>query len=233
LSPCPADFLTIRLILNWSERLIVRVFVVLLILLGPGLLAVNWYTKSQNLIRGEILEGCSCKVPCPCNVGGIADPNPVCESVAFFHFTRGKLDGTSLTGLRFVTAARAGTSAIVFVDDSLPAKQKEVSRKLATFILASEKTPVSKFIETPVHLDTSQKILVGEAVSARLIGESLFDSTGHRVIVRHPRIFGSFPFSYAEKGVTKELTVKSGLFSFEYSSTNLNHGYFEISQEKM
>ena len=211
-------------------------FVALLIAVGLFLcVAVRYSFVPKHIISGYILEGCSCKIPCPCNVGKIADPVPICETLAFFRIAKGQLDGIDLQGLQFAVASRAGTSSIIYVDGNLSPAQRSTCRKLAAFILSSEGTPVFQTTISNIQLNLSDRNLSAHIGSlASLSGEILSDSTtGRPVTVRHPKIFGSFPFVYAWKGRTTELTVISEPFSFHYSGTNLNRGYFEVSADKL
>jgi hypothetical protein len=165
----------------------------------------------------------------------MADPVPICETLAFFQIEEGRLGGTDLRGVRFSIAERAGISSIVYLDGSQSPAQELASRKLAAFILASERTPVSQTAVTDIQVDLSEHHLSAHAGdSAKLTGELLFDShSGKPDIVRHPKIYGSFPFAYAEKGRTNELSFRSNIFSFSYSGTNLNRGYFEVASDKL
>jgi hypothetical protein len=165
----------------------------------------------------------------------VADPVAICETLAFFKIEDGRLSGTDLRGVRFAIAGRAGISSIVLLDNSVPAAQQLASRKLAAFILASEGTPVFRTVATDIQVDLSERHLSAHSGDwAKLAGELLLDShSGKPDVVRHPKIYGSFPFVYAEKGRTNELHFGSDIFSFDYSGTNLNRGYFEVASDEL
>lgn len=49
-------------------------------------------------LKGRMAEVCSCKTLCPCSVGEVADGNS-CGFSWVFHFDRGDINGTDVTGL--------------------------------------------------------------------------------------------------------------------------------------
>ena len=48
-------------------------------------------------LEGTLLEVCTCNVLCPCWIGEDPD-NPTCDSVFAYHFDKGTVNGTDVTG---------------------------------------------------------------------------------------------------------------------------------------
>ena len=211
-----------------------RIAIPLALIFVGSVLALVSGRRASKTVRGRLLEGCSCSVPCVCNVGGVQ--NSVCESLAFFEIERGSVDKIDLKGLRFGIADRGGFEAIIYVDSALQPSQKSAIRKLAQWIVSQEGTPISEVVEAPIQLEIGNKIMSGSVVGTptHISGVLLLRPDGHpSSVISHPRIFGAFPVLYAEKGVSKELVVQNKEFSFTHSNTNLNNGVFEFAASKV
>ncbi len=192
--------------------------------------------KELALITGRVLEACSCSVPCPCNFGGRPSPRDFCESLAVFQIQSGELNAAPLQGLRFAIAGRAGKSAVLYLDSKLSLQQQRAARKIATWILSLEETPLIPVLTAPVNVNFGESLLSasisGTEVNMKV--RLLKGNDGHSPItVSHPWIFGSFPIKSSRKGVTEELDVRAPSLSFTYAATNANDAVFEFDASEV
>jgi hypothetical protein len=88
-------------------------------------------------LEGTMLEVCTCNAICPCWIGQDPDGD-TCEGVIAWHFDKGEVNGTDVSGLTFAVAvfipgnALAGNwRAAAFVDDKATPEQEEAL--LATY----------------------------------------------------------------------------------------------------
>lgn len=186
---------------------------------------------TQPMISGRLLEGCSCIVPCPCNFGAASRPHSFCDSLAFFEFHQGNIEGVALKGLRFAIASRGGSRATLYIDLELSEPQRNALRKIGTWILSLEGTPLSDVRTASVKVDFEDARLAGsiEETDAELTAFPLKGNDGRSsIVVSHPWIFGSFPVSSSRKCVVEKLHVRSGGLAFDYSATNANDAVFEF-----
>lgn len=206
-----------------------RIAIALALVLIGAVLALVSGPLARNTVRGRLLEGCSCGVPCICNVGGV--PDSICESLAFFEIKDGNVDKIDLKGLHFAIADKGSFASVIYVDSALLPSQKLAIRKVARWIVSLEGTPVTEVVEAPIHLKMDDRVMSGSVVGTpnHLSGVLLHPS----LVVSHPRIFGHFPVIYAEKGVSEELKVQTAEFSFSHKDKNLNKGVFEFTSSKI
>ena len=199
-----------------------------MVLVGVVLALVSG-SSASNTVRGRLLEGCSCSVPCVCNVGGV--PDSICESLAFFEIEHGSVDGIDLENLHFAIADRGNFGAAIYVDSAVLPNQKMAIRKVAQWIVSLEGTPLAEVVDAPIQLKIDDRVMSGSVGGTpnHLSGVLL----SPRSFVSHPRIFGEFPVIYAEKGVSEELIAKTTEFSFSHKNTNLNKGVFEFTASKI
>ncbi len=187
-------------------------------------------------ITGRVLEGCSCMVPCPCNFGQHPSPHAFCDSLAFFELQRGEFDGVPLGGLRFVIAERNGGAGVLFLDAGQSASQRAALRRIATWILTLEETPLVAVLSGPIKIEFGQTHLTG-SVEGTKFGLSVRPLVGNdgrsAVTVANPWIFGSFPIKSSRKGVAERLRVLAPGLSFTYSNTNANDAYFQFRPDQV
>jgi hypothetical protein len=145
-------------------------------------------------LEGTLLEVCSCNAICPCWVGQDPDGG-TCEGVMAWHFDKGVVDGTDVSGLTFAVAvfipgnALAGNwRAVAFIDDKATPEQQEAL--LATYtgkkggpvadlaqligeVVGVERAPIA------FELDRGKGTLkIGTAVDAEM--EAFVGATGER-----------------------------------------------------
>ena len=208
-----------------------HVLIVSLLMLCAGICLWVEEQGRDAKIKGRVLEGCSCSVPCPCNFGGAPSPNHFCESVAFFELQTGKIDGVSLKGLRFAIAERGAAAGIIYLDSSVSKKQADVIQRVANWVLSLEGTPVTDVLRGTIRVDFGMNSMRGSVVGTGtyINARPLTGSDGTpSIMVSHPWIFGSFPVSYAQKGMTEQLAVHAAQLKFDYTQTNANDGAFEF-----
>jgi hypothetical protein len=217
------------------KRWMILVLVLFLMLCsGIGLYIME--QSSDSKVKGRLLEACSCSVPCTCNFGGAPTPHHFCESLAFFELQSGKIDKVSLRGLRFALAGRGGSTGVVYLDSSLSKEQAEALKKIAGWILSLEQTPVTDVLRAPIAIEFNTEFMRGAVLGTAnsLTALPLAGSDGSpSIVVSHPWIFGSFPVTYAQKGVTRKLTVRVGSLNYDYDNTNANNGVFEFDARQV
>lgn len=213
----------------WRERKfsseVLTAFFVLVVIASASRAAEN-----RVPVKGRVLEACSCMVPCPCNFGRAPAPKDICDSLAVFEFEGGEVDGIALKGLRFALASRGGTRAILYRDVGLSETEHKVLRKVATWILSLEGTPLVADLEAPIRLQFHGSQLSGfVGDDSRLTVVLLRGNDGESpMVVSHPWMFGRFPIIRAHKGVAQELRVRGPGLLFDYTNSNANDAIFEF-----
>ena len=195
-------------------------------------------------LEGSMLEVCSCAAICPCWVGKDPDGG-TCEGVIAWHFEKGEVDGTSVSGLTFAVAvfipgnALAGNwRAVAFVDEKATPEQEEAL--LATYtgrkggpvadlaqligeVVGVERAPIAFEVERG-----KGTLRIGSAVDAEM--EAFEGATGERttlhdaafsVIRNAPAYVGQAPkFRASHAGLGLDLNLQGhssvqGQFLFE------------------
>jgi hypothetical protein len=143
-------------------------------------------------LEGTLLEVCTCNAICPCWVGQDPDGG-TCEGVMAWHFDKGVVDGTDVSGLTFAVAvfipgnALAGNwRAVAFVDDKATPEQQEAI--LATYT-GQKGGPVADLAQligevvgverAPIAFELEKgkgTLKIGTAVDARM--EAFIGATG-------------------------------------------------------
>ncbi len=193
-------------------------------------------TNTLHKITGRILEACSCSVPCPCNFGQTPQPHAFCDSLAFFEFGEGELDHVPLRGLRFAIAERTRTRAVLYLDSSPSERLIPVARRIASWILSLDGTPLVAVLSASVNVEFGQSKLSGWVVGTEtsLTCVPLVGNDGKSaIILLHPWILGSFPVKSARKCKAERLHVGAPGLSFDYEGTNANDAAFEFSPEQV
>lgn len=76
---------------------------------------------------GTFIDGCSCSVPCMCDLGGTPHG---CQGVGVMAFTSGTFKGVDLAGAKVAYATQPGSWVRFYVDSKSP-KQEEAATALA------------------------------------------------------------------------------------------------------
>lgn len=173
-------------------------------------------------LEGRMLEACTCNVICPCWVGEDPDGG-TCEGVIAWHFDKGDVDGTPVSGLTFAVAvlipgnALAGNwRAVAFVDDKATPEQEEAI--LATYtgkkggpvadlaqligeVVGVERAPITFGVERGKGM-----LRIGTAVDAEM--EPLEGATGERTTL-HDAVFSVIRNAPAYVGKARKLKASS------------------------
>ena len=73
-------------------------------LVAPGASAASAQPRRTYVLRGTLLEACTCNILCPCWVGEDPDGG-TCDSILAYHFERGTIGDVDVSGLTLVAAA--------------------------------------------------------------------------------------------------------------------------------
>ena len=195
-------------------------------------------------LEGSMLEVCTCNAICPCWIGQDPDGG-TCEGVMAWHFDKGEVDGTDVSGLTFAVAvhlhgnALAGNwRAVAFVDDKATPAQEEAL--LATYT-GKKGGPIAALAQligevvgverAPITFDMAKgkgTLRIGTAVDAEM--EALVGATGEHttlhdaafsVIRNAPAYVGQAPkFKASAPALGLNLDIKGrssvqGQFLFE------------------
>ena len=159
-----------------------------------------------------------------------------CDALAFFELEKGKIKNVSLRGARFAVAARGGSTASLYIDSSLSNEQAETVQTIAHWILSFEQTPIAGIRRARIAINFATESFEADISETPnlLMASPLIGSDGNpSIVVSHPWIFGAFPVSYAQKGVTTKLRITIGDLNHEYSNTNANNGVFEFDANQV
>jgi hypothetical protein len=139
-----------------------------------------------------MLEVCTCNAICPCWVGQDPDGG-TCEGIIAWHFDKGDVDGTDVSGLTFAVAVNIPGNALAgnwrahaFVDDKATSVQEEAL--LATYtgkkggpvadlaqligeVVAVERAPITFEVEKG-----KGQLKIGSSVDAEM--EAFIGATG-------------------------------------------------------
>jgi len=103
-------------------------------------------------LEGKILEVCDCKVLCPCWIGEDAD-NGTCDAMMAYHFDKGTVDSTDVSGLTLGllghipgSILQGNWKVVVFVDERASAAQEEALLNAFTGKLGGPLADMAKLI---------------------------------------------------------------------------------------
>lgn len=83
--------------------------------------------KQDFKVKGLFVEGCSCSLPCPCEIVDVAKG---CEGVGAMTLESGEFNGTDLSGVKLAYAVAPGSWVLLYVD-APKAEQKEAAHAFA------------------------------------------------------------------------------------------------------
>ena len=95
-------------------------------ILGTAAIAPAWLTWQIGAapvwsLAANIAECCSCEIPCPCNFGRSTSLR--CDGNRLIEIYEGQVDGSNLSGIRFVVTFEMGKWSRIYVDESLGDEQ--------------------------------------------------------------------------------------------------------------
>ena len=179
-------------------------------------------------LEGSMLEVCTCNAICPCWVG--LDPDGgTCQGAIAWHFDKGEIDGTDVSGLTFAVAvsipgnALAGNwRAVAFVDDK--ANEEQEAAILAVYtgqkggpvadlaqligeVVGVERVPINFALEKG-----KGTLTVGSAIDAEM--EAFEGATGQRTTL-HDAAFSVIPGAPAYVGTAPKLKASSSALGLD------------------
>jgi hypothetical protein len=194
-------------------------------------------------LEGRLLEVCTCKAVCPCWVGDDPDGG-TCDGSLAWHFERGEIDGTDVSGLTFGMLAHipgnvlAGNwRAVAFVDERATPRQEQAI--LSVFSgqaggpvadLASLVGEVVSVQRVPIAFEVEQgegHVRLGDAVEARI---SPFKGAGGQATTLVDTVFSTIPGSPAYPGKASLYRAKASVLGIdlELSGYNAVQGHFSF-----
>jgi hypothetical protein len=110
-------------------------------------------------LEGKLLEVCDCNVLCPCWIGENPD-NGTCQTIISWHFERGEIDGTDVSGLTLAVIAHVpgnilegNWKAAVYVDDKASETQQAALLKVFTGQAGGPVADLAKLIGEVVSVE--------------------------------------------------------------------------------
>lgn len=194
-------------------------------------------------LEGMLLEVCTCKAVCPCWVGEDPDGGK-CEGTLAWHFEKGSIDGTDVSGLTFGmlahipgNALKGNWRATAFVDERATPKQQEAILSVFTgkqggpvadlAQLVGEVTGVER---VPVVFEVAKgngHFRMGDAVEARI---EPFKGTGDHPTTLVDSAFSSIPGSPAYVGKASMYRARSKVLGIDVDLQGYNsvQGHFRF-----
>lgn len=190
----------------------------------------NWEATMAYRLEGRMLEVCTCNAICPCWVG--LDPDGgTCEGAIAWHFDKGEIDGTDVSGLTFAVAisipgnALAGNwRAVAFVDDKANAEQEAAMLAVYTGQKGGPVADLAQLIgevvdveRAPIKFDVEKgkgTLTIGTAIDAEM--EAFEGATGERTTL-HDAAFSVIPGAPAYVGRAPNFKASSPALGLDLS----------------
>jgi len=186
-------------------------------------------------LEGSLLEVCTCNTLCPCWVGEDPDGG-ICEGLFAWHFDKGTINGTDVSGRTFGWIAHipgnileGNWRIVVFVDEEMTDEQQQVLldvwtgklggpiadlAQLVGEVAGVEKVPISFEVE-----GVKGTMEYGDFASAKL--EPFKGATGQSTAM-HDTIFTTIPGSPAYVGKAEHYKVDLPKYGFKIDLTGHN-----------
>lgn len=126
-------------------------------------------------LEGRLLEVCSCKILCPCWVGGDPDGNGTCQAIVAWHIDRGAINGVDVAGRTFVLLAnipgnvlKGNWRVLAIVDDQATPAQQEAILKVWTGQLGGPVADLAKLVGEVVGVEALPVIFTVEGGQGRV-----------------------------------------------------------------
>jgi len=179
-------------------------------------------------LEGSLLEVCTCNTLCPCWVGEDPDGG-ICEGLFAWHFDKGTINGTDVSGRTFGWIAHipgnilAGNwRIVVFVDDETTDEQQQALLDVWTGKLGGPIADLAQLVgeiagveRVPVTFNVEGvkgTMKYGDYASAQL--EPFKGATGESTAL-HDTIFTTIPGSPAYVGKAEHYKVDLPKYGFE------------------
>ena len=195
-------------------------------------------------LEGTLLEVCTCNILCPCWVGEDPD-NPTCDSIFAYHFDRGSVNGTDVTGRTLAlfvhipgNVLKGNWKVALFVDDKATEQQQSALVDVWTGKLGGPVADVAQLVgevvsveRVPIAYDIQEgkgTIKIGSIAEAEM--EPYRGPTG-QVTTLNESIFTTIPgapawVAKASRYVRK--SAKYGLKDIDLQGHNAIQGSFRF-----
>jgi len=194
-------------------------------------------------LDGSLLEVCTCNILCPCWVGEDPDGGK-CDGVLAWHFDKGSIDGTDVSGRTFVILAHipgnileGNWRVVVYVDDQATDEQQQALldvwtgklggpvadlAQLVGEVLAVERAPITFKVE-----GAKGTLKIGDAIHADL--QPFKGATGESTAL-HDSVFTTIPGSpaYVGKADRYKVDVPAHGFEIDLQGHNAVQGSFHF-----
>jgi hypothetical protein len=194
-------------------------------------------------LEGSLLEVCTCNILCPCWVGEDPDGG-TCDGVLAWHFEKGSVNGTDVSGRTFVILThipgnilQGNWKVVVYVDDGASDEQQQALldvwtgklggpiadlAQLVGEVLAVERVPITFNVE-----EVTGTLKIGDAVEAKL---APFQGATGESTALHDSIFTTIPGSpaYVGKAENYRVDAKNYGFSIDLHGHNAVQGSFRF-----
>lgn len=179
-------------------------------------------------LEGSLLEVCTCNILCPCWVGENPDGGK-CDGVLAWHFERGTIDGTDVSGRTFVILTHipgnileGNWQIVVYIDDGASDAQQQALldvwtgklggpiadlAQLVGEVLAVEKVPITFKVA-----GARGTLKIGDVIEANL--QPFTGATGESTAL-HDSVFTTIPGSPAYVGKADDYKVDVPQHGFE------------------
>jgi hypothetical protein len=195
-------------------------------------------------LEGSLLEVCTCNILCPCWVGEDPDGG-ICEGVLAWHFEKGSVNGTDVSGRTVVILAHipgnileGNWKVVVYVDDGANDEQQQALldvwtgklggpvadlAQLVGEVLAVERVPITFNVE-----EITGTLKIGDSIEAKL---APFQGATGQSTALHDSIFTTIPGSpaYVGKADNYKVDVKDHGFSIDLQGHNAVQGSFRFA----
>jgi hypothetical protein len=180
--------------------------------------------------EGDILEACSCEVPCPCNFGEWPRAHRYCDSLAVFRFATISVGGQSLRPGNIAIAGRALNQDVIILDPGVPPETEEFLVSFAKSVAQKNQARVAGIYRESFETVTNEggyRLKIGD--KAQLEAEYLQGNRPNtRLKLTNPIIFGDLPLTSTIKARAHLLKVAAPPVAFQYAETNGNHAFFWV-----
>ena len=195
-------------------------------------------------LEGKLLEVCDCNVLCPCWIGEDPD-NGSCDGVVSYHFDKGVIDGTDVSGLSIGLVANipgniflGNWRVAMFIDDKASEAQEAALVAVFTGKLGGPAAEMAKLIGKVVAVERAPiKFEVTEGKGTLTIGTVIdtemapyIGATGNKTTLNES-VFSTIPGSPAYVSKASHLKRNSseyGLRDLDLKNKNAIQGNFRF-----
>ena len=187
-------------------------------------------------LEGKLLEVCTCKSVCPCWVGEDPDGG-TCDGTLAWHFEKGEIDGTDVSGLTFGmlahipgNALKGDWRAIAFMDERASAEQEAAILSVFTGKQGGPVADLAQLVGEMVGLERvpitfeveagSGRLRMGEKVQADI--EAYRGGPENRPTTLSDTVFSTIPGSPAYLGRAPKFTARASELGIDLDLSGYN-----------